>query len=202
MQNLIIIKLGGSVVTDKTKPFYAKERVIRRLGEEIDRARKEYKGNILIGHGSGSFGHVAASKHKTHKGLIGKKSLKGLIETSDAAIGFNRIVISNLIKVGLPVVSFAPSSFITAKNQRLRSIDIKPITKALDIGIVPVVFGDVVMDEKQGFCIFSTEKVLNNLAIGLSKTHRIEIIIHCTDTDGVYDSKGKTIRRKHKPHFT
>jgi isopentenyl phosphate kinase len=202
MENLIIIKLGGSVITDKSKPFCAKEKVIQRLANEILTAQKKFKGNLLITHGSGSFGHTVASKYKTHKGLINKKSLEGAVLTSEAAIEINRIVMGNLVKSGLKVKTFAPASFIFAENNNPSKTFSEPIVQALLTGLNPVIYGDVVTDKKMGFCIFSAEKVIGTLIKGLNKYFGIEKIIFCTDTDGVYDSRGITIPRITQKNIT
>jgi len=195
MEKLTIIKLGGSLITDKAKPLTAKESVIRRLGKEILEVSKKYKGKIIIGHGSGSFGHAIAAKYQTQKGLINKKSLKGVTEVSDVAVALNRIVVKNLLKVGLTVVSFSPGSFAVSKSQKPDKFFLGAIKEALKIGITPLIYGDVIFDRHQGFTIFSTEKVIGILVKGLSKIYKIEHIIYIGVTDGVYDSKKKTIER-------
>lgn len=195
MKKLILIKLGGSVITDKQKPFTARPHVIKRLAGEIKKAKKVLGDNTLfiIGHGGGSFPHVPASKYQTQKGLINKNSLKGLTLTADAAIDINRIVIKEMIKIGLTVISFAPLSFfVVGKNKKYKDM-LNHILISLKIGIIPVVYGDVIIDETQGFCIFSAEKTLSILARRLKKTYKIEKVIECGDTNGVYNSEGKTI---------
>lgn len=195
MKKLILIKLGGSVITDKGKPFTARPLVIRRLAKEIKTARGKLGKNtlFLIGHGSGSFGHTTASKYKIQKGLINKESIKGFSLTADKAIEINRIVVKEFLKEGLPVVSFSPLSFLFADDQRTKSVLLSGIKRCFDIGIIPVIYGDVIMDEKMGFCIFSAEKTLSILARKLRKDYKLEKIIEAGDTDGVYDLKGKTI---------
>lgn len=193
MEELILVKLGGSLITDKTKPFTPKEAVIRRLGREIKEALRSFPGKIIIGHGSGSFGHTVAAKYKTQEGLINKKSIEGLALVADAAIQINRIVIKNLLKVGLPVFSFAPASFLTATDQRLNKAFLKPILELLKQGLIPVIYGDVILDSQKGCCIFSAEKILNIFAKNLKKEFNVLRIIHCGDTDGVYDDNRKTI---------
>lgn len=198
MDELVLIKLGGSVITDKRRAFCARESVIRRLGKEILEARKKGEEKLVIGHGSGSFGHVVAKKFETHKGLINKKnkkSVQGLVETSEAAGEINRIVVKNLIRVGLPVKSFAPASFLMAKEGRLEKGFFDPVKRALTIGVIPVIFGDVVMDMGMGFSIFSAEVSLNVLAQKLKREYRVTRMIHCTGTNGVYDAQGETIAK-------
>lgn len=193
MEKLILIKLGGSLITDKSKPFTAQVDIIRRLGKEIKEAGKKFNGKIIIGHGSGSFGHIVAAKYKTQDGIINKKSINGLALVADVAIQINRIVIQNFLKVGLPVFSLAPASFLTAEDKNLKKSFTKPFYHLLKIGLIPVIYGDVILDQKRGCCIFSAEKTLNILAKNLKKQFNILKIIHCGNTNGVYDVNGQTI---------
>jgi isopentenyl phosphate kinase len=65
----IFLKLGGSLITDKTRVEHARKPIIRRLAREIKAAREARPDlQIVLGHGSGSFGHVAAKKHGTRDG--------------------------------------------------------------------------------------------------------------------------------------
>jgi len=187
MKNLVLVKLGGSVITDKSKPFTARIDVIQKLAKKI-KSFKNKNTDLIIGHGSGSFAHVPASKYQIHRGLIRKDSVWGLAQTADAAIQINRIVISEFLKLKIPVVSFAPLSFIFDKI-----IIIDHIKKALEIEIIPIIYGDVIMNKKQGFEIYSGERTLDVLATKLTKFYRRIKIIYYTNTDGVYDNKGKTI---------
>lgn len=200
---MILIKLGGSVITDKSKPFTARRGVIRRLAKEIKTAKEKLGEDtlFLIGHGGGSFPHVPAAKYQTHKGNINKNSLRGFVLTSDAAIDINRIVVKKLLKVGLPVATFSPLSFIFAKNQKAYKVVLSNIKNCFDIGIIPVIYGDVIMDEEMGFCIFSAEKTLSILARKLRGNYKIEKIIECGDSDGVYDPRGKTIPEINAKNF-
>lgn len=188
MQKLTLIKLGGSVITDKSKPYTARIDVIQRLGKEIKQALRIYNGKIIIGHGGGSFPHTSASKYKTQNGLVGKNSIKGFCLTADEAIQINRIVVKELLGLGLSVASFAPLSFIYGDK-----IQLGHLQKALQIGVIPIVYGDVVMDKEHGFGVYSGEAVLDLLAGKLSKSYKIDKIIMAGDTDGVYDNLGKNI---------
>ena len=68
---MLFLKLGGSAITDKTRESTAREDVIRRVAYEIRKAQdrnlhpersRRTALHLLIGHGSGSFGHFAAKK--------------------------------------------------------------------------------------------------------------------------------------------
>lgn len=194
MKKVIFIKLGGGLITDKYKPFVARKDVIRRLALEIKQVIKGRNVGLIIAHGSGSFGHSVAVKYKTQEGIKDKDSIWGISEVSDAAIRINRIVMEEFLKVRLPVISFAPKSFILAKNNEAKKVLEQPLMEALKIGLIPVVYGDVVMDIEKGCGIFSSEKVISELAKKLQSQFKIENIIYCGNTEGVYDPEGSTIQ--------
>lgn len=194
-KELVLVKLGGSIITNKKKAFSTRKKVISDLAGEIKSALKEYKGDLIIGHGSGSFGHSVAAKYQTQLGIVNKKSLEGFPLVSYAAREINRIVVEIFLKEGLKAVSFSPLSFIYAKNEEeLESLS-RHIQKSLEIGLLPVIYGDVIMDEEKGFCIYSGEKSLNLLAGKLYENYKKVRIVYCGETQGVYDGKGKTIER-------
>jgi len=193
MEKITIIKLGGSLITDKSRPMVAREKIIARLAKEIKIASKLYSGKLLIGHGSGSFGHTSANKYQTQKGMLNRASIKGVSEVSDVASQLTKVVVKHLRGAGLPIVAFAPGSFIIADKQKEKRFFLEPIKEALKMGVVPLVYGDVVFDQSQGFGIFSTEKVIDVLVRGLSKDFKIERIVYLGVTNGVYDETGKTI---------
>lgn len=193
MKNLTLVKLGGSVITDKSKPFTARIDVIKKLAKQIYKL-KDKNTDLIIGHGQGSFAHIPASKYKTQLGIIDSKSIFGFAEVADMATVPNRILIKEFIKLKIPAVSFSPLSFIYSKETKLKTILINHINKALEIGLIPVIYGDVILDEaKRGFCIYSGEKTLDILASKLSKFYKKIKIIYITDTSGVYDDNKKTI---------
>jgi isopentenyl phosphate kinase len=206
VKNLILVKLGGSVITDKKKDFTVREANILRLGGEIKSALKATNCKIIIGHGAGSFAHVPAHKYKTKEGLINKDSLFGMSVTEDAARKLNSIVVKDFLSLGLPVFSFSPASFLISDAKVYSKSYLDPIKKALQIGIIPVVYGDVIVDKVRGCTIFSTEKVLSILARELKGEYKI-CIIYATDTNGVYDGvgahdeKGKTIKMINHKNF-
>ena len=193
MKNLILVKLGGSVITDKSKPFTARNDVIKKLAKEIIKLKNKNT-DLIVGHGQGSFAHIPASKYKTQMGIVDNKSIFGFAVVSEMAKRPNTILTQEFLKLKIPVVSFSPMSFIYTKKTKTKKILINHIKKAMDIGLIPVIYGDVILDEtKRGFCIYSGEATLDLLAKKLSKFYKKIKIIYYTDTNGVYDNNGKTI---------
>jgi len=108
---LAFIKLGGSVITDKNREATAQPEVIRRLAREIARARAADPGlRLVIGHGSGSFGHFVGRHYGTHLGLRDDRGWEGYARTGAAAARLNRLVTDVFLEEGVPVVSLQPSA--------------------------------------------------------------------------------------------
>lgn len=193
MQKLILIKLGGSLITNKLKPFSENLVIIKRLAREIHQAGKEGSRLLVVGHGGGSYPHVPAAKYKTAEGMVGPESGRGVAEVQDAAARLNRIVVRELIEARENAISLSPSSFMIAENGEVKKAFLQPALKLLEFKMLPVVYGDVALDQKKGCCILSTEKILNFLAQKLSRSFKVEKVIYCGKTDGVYDGGGKTV---------
>ena len=186
MSELILLKLGGSVITDKRQPFTARQDVIARIAAEIRNALAERDDDfrLIIGHGSGSFGHEVAAKYQTHQGAVRPDSWLGFAEVAAAAAELNHIVTDALRQAGVPAIKFQPSASTRTRGEQLMYFETFPIKEVLQHGLVPVVYGDVSVDASQGMSIVSTEKLFDNLARELSPDR----IILCGQVDGVYDS--------------
>ncbi|MHC1784462.1 MAG: isopentenyl phosphate kinase [Anaerolineaceae bacterium] len=161
---LIFLKLGGSLITDKDRPHTARRRLIRRLALEIKQALAERPEiSIILGHGSGSFAHIPAARHGTRRGVSSKEEWMGFLEVWQAARALNQIVIEECLNAGLPVIAFPPSATHISTGRQGRNSSLPIIQSALNAGLIPVVYGDVVFDKKLGGTIFSTEEVFNLL---------------------------------------
>lgn len=183
MAELVFLKLGGSLITDKTGESVARPRVIRRLASEVRTALSKRPGlKLVLSHGSGSFGHVVASRYGTRKGVRGPEAWQGFAEVADTAAQLNRIVTTAFVKAGIPVLSLAPSALARCEKGELVQFDTTPITTALKIGLVPLVYGDVVFDAALGGTIASTEDILAYLTSELSPTR----ILLAGDVPGVF----------------
>lgn len=162
---MIFIKLGGSLITEKKKPRTARFEVLGSLANEIAQARRIDPGlRLLLGHGSGSFGHVPAKKFHTRQGVHSKEDWSGFIEVWRDASALNRIVIDALGEAGISAMSFPPSACASAQNREIVKWNIAPIERAAAAGILPVIYGDVLFDDRIGGTIFSTEELFAHLA--------------------------------------
>ena len=168
MPQIIFLKLGGSIITDKDAPMTARLDVLERLAGEI--AASLYANpdlRLVIGHGSGSFGHVTARKYGTYQGSQSHEQWLGFSEVWYAARRLNQIVIESLYKAGLPVIAFPPSASAVTADRQVVSYDFGALKQALNANLIPVVNGDVIFDLRQGSTILSTEEIFGYLAPGL-----------------------------------
>ena len=182
MKELVFLKLGGSLITDKTQPYTPRVDVIEDAALQISMALQNQPDlRLVLGHGSGSFGHVAASEYQTREGFPRPSPLihrerdkteenywKGFGEVWYQASALNRFVMKALHKTNVPAVALPPSANIIASNGQISIWETTAIRMALAAGIVPVIYGDVAFDEVRGGTILSTEDLFSHLARALN----------------------------------
>jgi isopentenyl phosphate kinase len=182
MTELVFLKLGGSLITDKTQPYTPQLDMMEDLAIQIAAALRTHPNlRLVIGHGAGSFGHVPASEYRTRDGLPRSSPLihrerdeteesywKGFAEVWYQASTLNRFVMKALHQAQISTISLPPSSSVIASDGKVLVWETTPIRMALSARIVPVVFGDVVFDEVRGGTILSTEDLFMHLAHALS----------------------------------
>ncbi|MBN2044846.1 MAG: isopentenyl phosphate kinase family protein [Anaerolineales bacterium] len=172
---LTFLKLGGSLITDKHTPSTALPGRIRQLSGEIAEFKAQSPAaKLLLGHGSGSFGHVPGKKFGTREGVHTPDQWRGFAEVWRQAKTLNQIVADGLHQAGLPAVVFPAVSSAAAADGQITHWDLSPIQQALEHGLLPVVYGDVAFDSVRGGTIVSTENIFNYLAREL-KPNRILI---------------------------
>ncbi len=190
MSPLLLVKLGGSLITDKRRRSTARMAVLRRLAHELHTVLQTSRApRVLFGHGSGSFGHWEASQYGTRNGVRTTEGWHGFARVSAAALELNRLVTRSFSEAGVPVLSLQPSASVRARGGIITSLALEPIQQALDHGLVPLVFGDVAFDEALGGTILSTEDLFVHLANALLP----EWIILLGNAPGVLDGEHETV---------
>lgn len=166
MNSLQFLKLGGSLITDKQRVYTARPDILKRLAAEIAAAYAQNPNlHLLLGHGSGSFGHVPAKEYATRQGVQTEDEWRGFTKVWYEASDLNRLVIQVLHAEGLPAMAFPPSAMVIAQDGKVLSWDLSPLRSALQSGLLPVVYGDVVFDTHRGGTILSTEDLFSHLAV-------------------------------------
>lgn len=165
---LYFLKLGGSLITDKNQEHTARMETIHRLAVEIASARKKNPNlKLMLGHGSGSFGHIPAKKFGTREGVFNHEGWQGFEEVWKEAHCLNQIMVDVLTTHDISVISFPPSAMVSTENKTIKTWEITLIKKALDADLIPLIYGDVIFDLIIGGTILSTEELFAHLAISL-----------------------------------
>jgi isopentenyl phosphate kinase len=189
---LTFLKLGGSLITDKKVESEFRAEVMARLAKEVRAALDQQPDlQLLIGHGSGSFGHFAAQQHGTMNGVHTPAQWRGFTEVATVAAELNYLVARELHRAGVPVWRLQPSASARCRDGVLLHLELAPVRAALERGITPLVYGDVALDEVRGGTIISTETVFDYLARHLP----VQRIVLFGDVAGVYDDDGMIIPR-------
>ena len=194
-----LVKLGGSLITDKTTPRTVMDERLRRLAAEI--AAGWTGGGLVIGHGSGSFGHPEARAAGLVGGAGGRRLAStadrmGIARTQAAAQELHRQVVACLIEAGVPAYSQLPSGFLTARDGEPEGPPPEPLAAALRQGLAPVTMGDVVVDRARGASIASTETVFEFLAGALPALgFEVRRALWLGVTPGILDGSGRPIPR-------
>jgi isopentenyl phosphate kinase len=179
----IIVKLGGSVITDKSRESTIRKVQLGRLAKELKAARQP----LVIVHGGGSFGHPLASRYKISGGYKNKRQIMGFCFTHRAMEKLNAEVIDSLHREGLPAIGIPPSTCTLVKKGKIEAMALSPLKKLLEIGIIPVLYGDAVMDIDLGMTILSGDQLVGYLARKLGAKR----VIFGVDVDGVFTEDPK-----------
>lgn len=151
---------------------------------------------LIVGHGSGSFGHVAARRFGIADGIRSADQLAGIPLTQQRAAALHRLIVEALSDAGALPYSIAPSSCLVSAGGRPASFAAEPLLLAFERGLLPVLYGDVVLDRERGISIASTEQVLETVARALlDRGWTIRRALWVGETDGLYDGQGRTIPR-------
>lgn len=180
---MFIIKLGGSVITDKSRKSHFKQNIMDRLSTEIKKANKK----IILVHGAGSFGHISAKEYNLNQGYKNHKQLLGFALTHASVQKLNSFVLNSLHDKGIAAISIPPHAILTLNDHKPSKMNYKIFKDYLDEGFSPVTFGDVVLDEKLGFSICSGDILIQMLA----EHFKPENVIFALDEDGLYTSNPK-----------
>ncbi len=178
----VVVKLGGSVITDKTREFSIRKTTVRRLAKEL-----KVEERMVLVHGGGSFGHPLARRYKLNEGFKHQRQLMGFAKVQRAMILLNSYILEELHRAGIPAVSVQPSACAIVENGRIRSMELDPIKKLMDLRILPVLYGDAVVDMKRGMGILSGDQLVVHLALNLNASR----VVLGVDVDGVFTSDPK-----------
>jgi len=172
---MILIKLGGSIITNKEKPLSVRRKTIEKLAKSL----KKIDEPIIIVHGGGSYGHYWSVKYDMHT-KEKKYDLRGVAIVKNSMIELNKIILDLFLKNKLSPYCLPPTDFMTGNKPIQKKI--KEITKIAKSGLVPVTYGDALWFGQKKTYILSGDKIMTHLA----KTLKPRLVIFALNEDGLY----------------
>lgn len=180
---MILLKLGGSIITNKDKPLSPRRKAIDRLVREL----KKITAPLVVVHGGGSFGHYWSVKYNMHT-KPAQYDLKGLATVKNSMVELNKIVLDSFLKNGLKPYCLPPTDFVLGNKPVPRKI--KEIENIAKTGLIPVTFGDALWYGQKKSYILSGDKIMTMIA----KVLHPKICIFALNVDGLYsDYKNKNL---------
>ncbi|MBA4435714.1 MAG: isopentenyl phosphate kinase family protein [Nitrosopumilaceae archaeon] len=180
---MILIKLGGSIITNKEKPLSARRKTIDNLAKSL----KKIQEPIIIVHGGGSYGHYWSVKYDMHT-KERKYDLRGVSIVKNSMIELNKIILDSFLKNKLKPYCLPPTDFMTGNKPIPKKV--KEIGKISKSGLIPVTYGDALWYGQNKTFILSGDKIMTHLA----KILKPKLCIFALNEDGVYaDLKSKKL---------
>jgi len=168
-----ILKIGGSILTDKNRELTARPDEIMRVAKEI----ASQPDDVVLVHGAGSFGHIPAKRF----GLPHEFSRLGLRVTHNSVARLCELVVEALSLAGVECLPVHPLSCLLLRDGRIDSFFIEPVKEMLKDGIMPVLHGDVAMDVTGKAAIVSGDQLVAHLARAL----QAEVVAVGSNVDGI-----------------
>ena len=180
-----ILKLGGSVITEKGTPETIDDESLDRAIGAIAAAAVD---DLVVVHGGGSFGHHHASRHGIST-TEGSHDAPGALAVHDAMKRLDAAVVDRLQDQGVPALPVHPLSAAHRDRDGTLSVPVGAIRTMLGEGFVPVTHGDIIAHEDAGVTVVSGDELIVALADGLP-AERLGL---CSAVSGVLDGDGEVI---------
>jgi len=183
-----VVKLGGSVITCKDSPFTVNVPVLYDLAHQISKYLRDNLGaSLVLIHGGGSYGHALVRECLSMYGRITRECF---VRTAHYMMMLNNIVLEVMLANRIKAVSIPTRSICYAVDSTV-ICNVDQIRRCISAGILPVVFGDVVIDISSAgeakYIVVSGDK----LAQMIAREFHVNEVILVTDVDGIFTSDPK-----------
>ena len=180
---MILIKLGGSIITNKEKALSPRRKTIDNLAKNL----KKIDEPMIIVHGGGSYGHYWSVKYDMHT-QPKKYDIHGVAIVKNSMVELNKIILDSFVKNRLSPYCLPPTDFMDGNKPIAKKV--KEIEKISNSGLIPVTFGDALWYGQNKTYILSGDKIMTHL----SKILKPKLTIFALNEDGLYsDLKTKKL---------
>ena len=193
MKDLMLLKLGGSLITKKnSKEPVIDDKNIERIAIEVKNGLDQDKNDLILIHGAGSFGHPIVKATGIQNGASTPQDFLALAETQKLQNELNVQICEIFLRHNLPVMPFQPSTVATMKNGQLINFDVNLLESFLNLSLIPVLYGVPAYDTYQNCSILSGDQIIIYLANKFSSSYKV---VAATDVDGVLDVNNNVIKK-------
>jgi isopentenyl phosphate kinase len=193
----LLIKLGGSIITDKSTPGSFRLQNVQDIAEILAEYRQSNPSTqIILVHGAGSFAHPFAKQYQLD-GQWREETAWGLCRTELAVRKLNVMITEVMQEFHVPLFSISTSSMTLLQGEKGYEVDINLLQCSLDKNLIPTLYGDVALGIRESYQVISGDVLIKDIA---SKLPNISIIT-IGDTAGVYDKDGKTVSKINSENF-
>jgi len=183
-----ILKIDGSVLTQKYGEEEANEDVINAIARVISKVWKTKNGKLIVDHGMGSFAHRLVLAYGLNISAKKEREILGVSYVHSSINYLTGILVEMLINKSVPAIQIPPIALASASGKKIKSMNIDMFKMYLKKGILPVTHGDMIIDKKHGFSSVSSDELLYQLIPGAS------LIVIAMDKDGILDENGRIIK--------
>jgi isopentenyl phosphate kinase len=187
MDKITLVKLGGSAITEKSKPCTPNLQLIHRVADDL----AHYPGNLILLLGGGSYAHPLALSSSLQNGFVRKSQLRAISEIGLQLDELTRIVGVSLLLRNRPFAPIKAMSCMKLRSGHPSTFFLQPLMSALKLGLTPLMHGDIAFDDNRGFGIISADRIASLLASKLP----VSRVLFASDVDGVYTENPKTSKR-------
>ncbi|MDX1744347.1 MAG: isopentenyl phosphate kinase [Halobacteriales archaeon] len=180
----LVLKLGGSVITQKDRSETVDSAALERTAAAVGEAGVE---DLVLVHGGGSFGHHHAQRHGVTRS-VGTHDAGAIRDIHGAMATLCDAVVAALQESGVPALPVHPLS-VAARTEEGLAIPMEAIETLLTEGFVPVLHGDVIGHSGHGATIVSGDELVVSIAESLD-ADRVGL---CSAVPGVLDETGKVV---------
>ncbi|MHA1480172.1 MAG: isopentenyl phosphate kinase [Candidatus Thorarchaeota archaeon] len=187
-QELTVLKLGGALITVKSKPYTSRPKIIDSVSREIKDCMDEgLIQSLVIVQGVGSYGHPPVLEHKLYKGYHGEDQRLPLSWTQSKVNELRTMVLNSLYNAEIPVCLIHPSSMMVSEKTKITKHYLEPLERYSALGMVILIGGDILTDSVMGWSVGSGDA----LTILIARELGAKRVIFASDVNGIYDSDPK-----------
>ena len=174
---MILIKLGGSIITNKERPLSARRKAIESILKQI----KKINEPKIIVHGGGSYGHYWSVKYDMHT-KPAKYDARGVAIVKNSMIELNKIILDIAVKNRINAYCLPPTDFMNGnKSIKNKILTMNDISKS---GLIPITFGDALWFGQKKSYILSGDVIMTTIA----KILKPRLSVFVLNVDGVYSN--------------